>query len=475
MAIGTPAVIARLADTSLSLTISTQASAVAAGETLFIASCGRFDDAENATYSASDDVNGAYTEDREQVSNSGGTNDKIRLSLDRFSNNAAISQGSPGDEVSSTSSGGGDKDAAALVAFSVDGLDLSPTTLANGDEAGFTSSPNSGNVTPSSGDWLLVGIVGIRTDTDAVSVESTGFTELDDIIADAGASAVSCRLHIATRIVTADGLTDYNYAPTLDAAEQCAVLIVAIPAAAGGATTQTRTGDLDAALQAQASLAGSLGAAVQAGKSASAALGAVLGDVGVSVGRGLSSLNETASLDRVIRPVAFFELEINDGSPSEFVRASDAPYSITWGGQEWLGVGTFGKISAAEETTELKAPGIEVTLNGVDPSLVSIALGRHIQGDPVTVYLGFLDEGHGLIDTPFILFRGRADTMPIKLGQTAAIRLTVESVLADWDRPRVRRYNNADQQQRFPSDKFFEFAEQTVDKDVIWPARSFFE
>jgi hypothetical protein len=201
--------------------------------------------------------------------------------------------------------------------------------------------------------------------------------------------------------------------------------------------------------------------------------------VTASPGRGVGAANDTAAADRVVRPVTFVEIEIdpNDpsgGSPGAFVRATDLPFTMDWGGRTWTGVGAFGSVSAVEETTELKAPGVQLVLNGVDLSLISIALARHIQGDPVTVYLGFLDEGHGLIDTPLVLFRGRADVMSIRAGQTATIRLTVESVLADWERPRVRRYNNADQQQRYPGDRFFEFAEQTVDKDIVWPSASFF-
>lgn len=291
--------------------------------------------------------------------------------------------------------------------------------------------------------------------------------------------------HESQATAGATGAATYSWSGSSHAA----AATVAINAAAVSSITKTRTASLqaalagektlvpslDAALRAQTGVAANLQAALQVSGTSTAALGAVIGEVGTSPSRGLSSANQTAALDRVVRPVLFFELEIDDGSPTEFIRVSDAPYSITWSGHEWLGIGTLGSVSAAEETTELKAPGVEATLNGIDPSLASIALGRHIQGDPVTIYLGLLDEGHGLVDTPLVLFRGRADTMPIKLGQTASIRLTVESVLADWDRPRVRRYNNADQQQRFPGDRFFEFAEQTVDKDVIWPARTFFE
>ena len=49
--------------------------------------------------------------------------------------------------------------------------------------------------------------------------------------------------------------------------------------------------------------------------------------------------------------------------------------------------------------------------------------------------------------------------------------LTVESRFAAWDRPLVRRYNNADQQTRYPGDKGLEFVEQTAEKQIVWGAK----
>lgn len=193
-----------------------------------------------------------------------------------------------------------------------------------------------------------------------------------------------------------------------------------------------------------------------------------------SPGRDITAANTSAAAERVVRPVLFVELEIEDGSPTDFVRATNAPFDIAWGGRTFKGVGNFGSVSTVDETSQPEATGVELTLNGIETSLVSIALDRHIQGDRATVFMGFMDDGHVLVDDPFIVFRGRMDVMRITVGESATIRLSVESVFADWDRPRVRRYNNADQQQKFPADKFFEFAEQTVDKDIVWPARNFF-
>ena len=188
-------------------------------------------------------------------------------------------------------------------------------------------------------------------------------------------------------------------------------------------------------------------------------------------GRGLSAPNAAAAGERVARPVAFARLAFD----SETLALTNAPFDVTWGGTTYVGVGHFGGIEAVEEGVELQAYRVRLTLNGIPTALVSVALGQHYQGRQANLSLGFLDDGHRLLDDPFTLFRGRMDTMTIALGETASIVLTVESRLADWERPRVRRYNNADQQQRHPGDRFFEFAEQTAERNIVWPAGSFFD
>ena len=187
-------------------------------------------------------------------------------------------------------------------------------------------------------------------------------------------------------------------------------------------------------------------------------------------GRGLAAANAAAAGEQVVRPLLFALLAFE----SEALAVTNAPFDLTWGGTTYRGVGQLGGVEAVEEGIELQAYRVALRLNGVPAALAAIALGEHYQGRAATLSMGFLDEGHALVDTPFTLFRGRMDGMTITLGETASIVLTVESRLADWERPRVRRYNNADQQQRYPGDRFFEFAEQTAERNVIWPAASFF-
>ena len=58
--------------------------------------------------------------------------------------------------------------------------------------------------------------------------------------------------------------------------------------------------------------------------------------------------------------------------------------------------------------------------------------------------------------------------MNIEAGETATISISVESRLVDWERPRVHRYTNADQQIAYPGDKGLEFVAQMVEKELVW-------
>lgn len=172
----------------------------------------------------------------------------------------------------------------------------------------------------------------------------------------------------------------------------------------------------------------------------------------------------TASQQDAITPIMMVALDFSSG----FVRAHTGVGTIVYGGNSYLGVGTLGGISTVQETGELGANGVTLTLSGVDPANISRALGEHYQGRSATIYLGLADTATSVLIDAVTLFKGRMDTQTITLGEQGAISLKIESPVADWARPRVRRYNNADQQKLYPGDKGLEFAEQTVDKTIKW-------
>lgn len=150
------------------------------------------------------------------------------------------------------------------------------------------------------------------------------------------------------------------------------------------------------------------------------------------------------------------------------VRVCNAGYNFTWDGHIWTGLGTLGGISAVSEGQDLQMYGLTLTLTGVPSEYVALALGSGYQGRPATIWLAPLDSEYALLSDPVIVFRGRMDTMPVEFGPSATIQLSIESRLVDWERPRMRRYNHADQISEHPGDMFFEFVPQMAEKEIVW-------
>lgn len=158
------------------------------------------------------------------------------------------------------------------------------------------------------------------------------------------------------------------------------------------------------------------------------------------------------------------ELDFVEG----FVRLTNAGYAFQWNGQTWTGAGNLGTISAIEEGQDLQMYGCTLTLSGISSDYIAKCFGVGYSGRAATIWLAPLDSNYNILADPVVIFKGRMDTMPIQLGENSAIQVTIESKLIDWERPRVRRYNNADQQAEFPGDRGFEFAEQMVEKRLLW-------
>lgn len=174
--------------------------------------------------------------------------------------------------------------------------------------------------------------------------------------------------------------------------------------------------------------------------------------------RNITTDAKNASLASHVRICLLAALEFDSGT----IYVSNSDRTITYGGHDYLAVGTFGSISGVEENSILAASKIDLTLTGIDPALISTAFNEHYQGRGATIYVAFLDSTYTLIADPVIVFKGTMDNMNIKIGGQGVITLGVISRLDDWNKSKVRRYNNEDQQSIYAGDKGLEFAEQTA-------------
>ena len=180
--------------------------------------------------------------------------------------------------------------------------------------------------------------------------------------------------------------------------------------------------------------------------------------------RDIDIITQNAAAADSIRPVLFVELNFVSGA----VRFHSALGPSTWGGNTYTGTGRLGSVSQVEEDSDLSRTPITLTLSGIPTDVLSILQSEHYQGRRATLYLGYLDASRQLVADPIILYRGRMDTASVEQGETLMLSMTIESRFAAWDRPLERRYNNADQQSRYPGDTGLQYVEQAVDKEIVW-------
>ena len=162
----------------------------------------------------------------------------------------------------------------------------------------------------------------------------------------------------------------------------------------------------------------------------------------------------------------FFAIKLNFDSGD--LRLWTGYGEITVASETYTGGGQLLNISPVEETVEIAAKGITMSLNGIDASLVSLALTENYQARSAKVYLGFISSG-SVVSDPYLAFDGRMDVLSIDdSGETANLTMTAESRLIDLERARERRFTSDDQKLRHPTDTGLDFVASLQEKEIAW-------
>jgi hypothetical protein len=165
---------------------------------------------------------------------------------------------------------------------------------------------------------------------------------------------------------------------------------------------------------------------------------------------------------------------------------------LTIGDITYTGTGNMLQISEVTETADIAAAGASLTLTGIPPEILSLALQEPYQGRLCYIKFGMIGANKDFLlkqDGSFILledssaidistgdpnvlttlFTGYMDQMAIEEGpDTSIISLAVESKLIDLDRPRVQRYTSASQKARYANDLAFDFIPDLQNKPLSW-------
>lgn len=150
------------------------------------------------------------------------------------------------------------------------------------------------------------------------------------------------------------------------------------------------------------------------------------------------------------------------------LRFNNGTSPVSWGGHTWIGAGNFTAMEPVEESTEPRAAGMKLRFSGLNTELLDLVVNEHYAGRPARIWIALMDEFEQVIDDPIQVFAGSLDNPQITSGETFDIDLALENRWADWDRPRVRRYNDPDHQSRNAGDKFFEYAAAMEAAEFVW-------
>lgn len=133
-------------------------------------------------------------------------------------------------------------------------------------------------------------------------------------------------------------------------------------------------------------------------------------------------------------------------------------------GNTYLGAGSLMSISNLEEVGDLSAKSATITMSGVPPELVSLALVEPYQRRLCRILLGEVSAPEAIE-----MFSGKMNVMTIEdAADAAVISLTIESRLVELGRAKPRRYNHESHLARHPDDDFFAFVADLQDRQVVW-------
>lgn len=177
--------------------------------------------------------------------------------------------------------------------------------------------------------------------------------------------------------------------------------------------------------------------------------------------------------NEVVRPAVFIDAMFT--SP---VYMNSTGANISHNGNNYIGAGGILGFGGVEETSDLGATGITLTLalssDAGATNLLTKAVTEDYQNKSIKVYLGLLDADGNIVGNSgseklITLFDGRMDIMTVEdSGDGAYIKLNAESNLVRLGRTHSRRYTHQDQKNYYSSDRGLDLVNEIQEQVSIW-------
>ena len=171
-----------------------------------------------------------------------------------------------------------------------------------------------------------------------------------------------------------------------------------------------------------------------------------------------------------VRAIYLVELDFDSG----VIAWNSGFRDITYNSVTFKGLGSMSSISSPNEKVGVDSSTITVGVSGIDPAIIALFMTEPYLNRTAKLYYTLLDDNDQVITgNPILLFRGSIDSIDGTFGSQGSFNVTIKSRLADWERKRVIRYTDNDQQSMYPGDKGFEYVGQMAQATIVWPRAAF--
>jgi hypothetical protein len=181
--------------------------------------------------------------------------------------------------------------------------------------------------------------------------------------------------------------------------------------------------------------------------------------------------NEAAVVGFHVPYVLLADLDFQSGHV--YVTSGDRAY--TFGDNVYQPLGTLCAVGEVTESGVLNPEKLELTLSGVDTSLMSVTLTEKYHGRSAILYVAYADKDWKLVADPEMLWEGRMDVMTIQSeANGSAISLVCENRLIMWNKSSDWLYTHEHQGllTALTTDNFFDKITEIQDKIVKWGGTS---
>lgn len=157
---------------------------------------------------------------------------------------------------------------------------------------------------------------------------------------------------------------------------------------------------------------------------------------------------------------------------NRIIRWTDAPFNVLdEAGNEYTAYGSLIKIDSVTTENTINNKALNISLNGLDPSISAVINSVSFREKPITIKRCFIESGTNRIVESSVYWRGLTAVPELSVdytNNTVSLSVSCKSLFDLSARPHLARCNTATHQIWHTGDKFYEFANAQDLEDELW-------